>query len=50
MSIQVKIPALGESISEVVIAKWLKKEGDLVKMDEVLCELETDKATMELNA
>ena len=50
MSIQVKIPALGESISEVVISKWLKKEGDLVKMDEVLCELETDKATMELNA
>ncbi|MBM3411598.1 MAG: dihydrolipoyllysine-residue succinyltransferase, partial [Bacteroidetes bacterium] len=41
MSIQVKIPALGESISEVVISKWLKKEGDLVKMDEVLCELET---------
>jgi len=50
MSIQVKIPALGESISEVVISKWLKKDGDVVKMDEVLCELETDKATMELNA
>ncbi len=50
MAIEVKIPALGESISEVVIAKWLKKDGDFVKMDEVLCELETDKATMELNA
>lgn len=50
MAIEVKIPALGESISEVVIAKWLKKDGDYVKMDEVLCELETDKATMELNA
>ncbi len=50
MAIEVKIPALGESISEVVIAKWLKKDGDYVKMDDVLCELETDKATMELNA
>lgn len=50
MAIEVKIPALGESISEVVIAKWLKKDGDYVKMDEVLCEMETDKATMELNA
>lgn len=50
MALEVKIPALGESISEVVIAKWLKKDGDFVKMDEVLCELETDKATMELNA
>ncbi|MFN3530356.1 MAG: 2-oxoglutarate dehydrogenase complex dihydrolipoyllysine-residue succinyltransferase [Bacteroidia bacterium] len=50
MALEIKIPALGESISEVVIAKWLKKDGDYVKMDEVLCELETDKATMELNA
>lgn len=50
MAIEVKIPALGESISEVVIARWLKKDGDYVQMDEVLCELETDKATMELNA
>jgi 2-oxoglutarate dehydrogenase E2 component (dihydrolipoamide succinyltransferase) len=50
MALEMKIPALGESISEVVIAKWLKKDGDYVKMDEVLCELETDKATMELNA
>lgn len=50
MAIEVKIPTLGESISEVVIARWLKKDGDYVKMDEVLCELETDKATMELNA
>lgn len=50
MALEVKIPALGESIIEVVIAKWLKKDGDFVQMDEVLCELETDKATMELNA
>jgi 2-oxoglutarate dehydrogenase E2 component (dihydrolipoamide succinyltransferase) len=46
--IDVKIPAVGESINEVTIAKWLKQEGDLVTMDEVLCELESDKATFEL--
>ncbi len=45
-----KVPTLGESISEVTIASWLKQDGDYVKMDEVLCEVETDKATMELNA
>lgn len=50
MAIEIKIPALGESISEVVLAKWLKKEGDFVEMDEALCEVETDKATMEVNA
>lgn len=50
MALEMKIPTLGESISEVVIAKWLKKDGDYVNMDDVLCELETDKATMELNA
>ena len=50
MTIELKIPALGESISEVTIANWLKKDGDFVKMDEALCEVETDKATMELNA
>lgn len=50
MALEMKIPTLGESISEVVIAKWLKQDGDYVNMDDVLCELETDKATMELNA
>lgn len=45
-----KIPSLGESISEVRIATWLKKDGDFVNMDEAVCEVETDKATMELNA
>jgi 2-oxoglutarate dehydrogenase E2 component (dihydrolipoamide succinyltransferase) len=50
MAIEMKVPTLGESISEVTIASWLKQDGDYVKMDEVLCEVETDKATMELNA
>jgi 2-oxoglutarate dehydrogenase E2 component (dihydrolipoamide succinyltransferase) len=48
--IEIKIPAVGESITEVTIASWSKKEGDLVKMDEVICELESDKATFELPA
>ena len=48
--IEVIIPVVGESISEVVIGRWFKKDGDSVQMDEMLCELETDKATMELNA
>lgn len=50
MALEMKIPALGESISEVRIATWLKKDGEFVNMDDALCEVETDKATMELNA
>ena len=50
MAIQIKVPAVGESISEVTIANWLKKDGDTVKLDEVLAELESDKATFELTA
>ena len=50
MGIQVKVPAVGESISEVTIANWLKKDGDAVKLDEVIAELESDKATFELTA
>lgn len=50
MGIQVKVPPVGESISEVTIANWLKKDGDTVKMDEALAELESDKATFELTA
>ena len=50
MAIEMKVPPVGESITEVTIAAWNKKDGDVVKMDEVLCELESDKATFELPA
>ncbi len=50
MSIEIKIPQVGESITEVTIASWLKNDGDFVEMDEVICELESEKATFELNA
>lgn len=50
MAIEMKVPAVGESITEVTVAIWNKKEGDYVKLDEVLCELESDKATFELPA
>src|SRR5690606_12468351 len=50
MAIQVKVPTVGESITEVTIANWLKKDGDAVQMDEVIAELESDKATFELTA
>jgi 2-oxoglutarate dehydrogenase E2 component (dihydrolipoamide succinyltransferase) len=48
--IDIKVPTVGESISEVSLVKWLKKEGDYVNRDEILCELESEKATFELNA
>ena len=48
MSIEIKVPAMGESVTEATIAKWFKKEGDAVKRDEPLCELETDKVTVEV--
>ncbi len=48
--VEIKIPAVGESITEVTLVKWLKKSGDFVNRDEVLCELESEKATFELNA
>jgi 2-oxoglutarate dehydrogenase E2 component (dihydrolipoamide succinyltransferase) len=50
MSLVIKVPTVGESITEVTIAQWFKKEGDSVEMDEIICELESDKATFELNA
>jgi 2-oxoglutarate dehydrogenase E2 component (dihydrolipoamide succinyltransferase) len=50
MAIEMKVPSVGESVTEVTIASWVKKDGDIVKMDEVICELESDKATFELPA
>ncbi len=50
MSTEIKVPSLGESVSEATIAKWLKKAGDAVAADEPLAELETDKVTVEVNA
>ncbi|MGI4749631.1 MAG: 2-oxoglutarate dehydrogenase complex dihydrolipoyllysine-residue succinyltransferase [Janthinobacterium lividum] len=48
--LDIRIPAVGESIQEVTLTKWMKKDGDEVEMDEPLAELESDKATFELNA
>ncbi len=50
MTIEIKVPALGESVSEAGIAKLHKKIGDAVKADELIVELETDKVTLEVNA
>ncbi|MFK7974019.1 MAG: 2-oxoglutarate dehydrogenase complex dihydrolipoyllysine-residue succinyltransferase [Rickettsiaceae bacterium] len=50
MSVEIIVPALGESVSEATIAKWYKKPGDSVKVDELLLELETEKVTLEVNS
>lgn len=50
MSLEMKVPTVGESITEVTIASWAKNDGDIVEMDEVICELESDKATFEVTA
>ena len=50
MSVEIKVPALGESVTEATVAKWLVKVGDAVTIDQPLCELETDKVTVEVNA
>lgn len=50
MAVEITIPSGGESITEVQIGSWLKKEGDFVQRDEVVVEIETDKASMELPA
>jgi 2-oxoglutarate dehydrogenase E2 component (dihydrolipoamide succinyltransferase) len=50
MAVDIRIPQLGESVSEGVIVQWLKKDGDVVKADEPVLELETEKAAMEINA
>jgi len=48
MTIEIKVPAMGESVTEATISKWFKKEGDTVRRDEPLLELETDKVTVEV--
>jgi 2-oxoglutarate dehydrogenase E2 component (dihydrolipoamide succinyltransferase) len=48
MSTEVRVPTLGESVTEATVATWFKKPGDTVAVDEMLCELETDKVTVEV--
>ncbi len=50
MAIEIKVPTVGESISEVTLVKWHKQDGDYVNRDEVIAELESEKATFEINA
>jgi 2-oxoglutarate dehydrogenase E2 component (dihydrolipoamide succinyltransferase) len=48
--IELRVPTIGESITEVTLSQWLKKEGDIVQLDEAICEFESDKATLEFPA
>ena len=50
MAVEIKVPTIGESINEVTLTKWLKKDGEWVDRDEVIAELESEKATFEINA
>src|SRR6204780_4396322 len=50
MTIEIKVPAMGESVTEATVSRWFKKEGDSVARDEPLLELETDKVTVEVPA
>jgi len=50
MPLEIKVPTVGESITEVTLVKWIKKDGDYVERDEVIAELESEKATFEINA
>src|SRR3990172_7497946 len=50
MKIEMKMPSPGESITEVEIARWLVSDGDYVERDQLICEIDSDKATLELNA
>ena len=47
---EIKVPTLGESVTEATVSKWLKKPGDAIAIDDALVELETDKVTLEVNA
>ena len=48
MTTEVRVPALGESVTEATVATWFKKPGDAVAVDEILCELETDKVSLDV--
>ena len=48
MAIEIRVPSLGESVTEATVGQWFKKPGEAVKVDEPLCELETDKVTVEV--
>jgi 2-oxoglutarate dehydrogenase E2 component (dihydrolipoamide succinyltransferase) len=50
MATEIRVPALGESVTEATIGRWFKKPGELVRVDEPIVELETDKVTLEVNA
>lgn len=50
MAVEIKVPNVGESVTEVTIASWLKEDGDFVEMDEPVCEVESDKASFEIAA
>ena len=50
MATEIKVPSLGESITEATVAKWLKRPGEAVVVDEPIAELETDKVTLEVPA
>src|SRR4051812_50201535 len=50
MPVEIKVPSVGESVTEGILSRWLKKDGDAVRADEPVVELETDKATQEVVA
>src|SRR5437868_8700707 len=50
MPVEIKVPAVGESVTEGILSRWLKKDGETVRADEPVVELETDKATQEVVA
>src|SRR6266705_5766214 len=50
MAAEIKVPSLGESVAEATVAKWLKRPGEAVAIDEPIAELETDKITLEVYA
>src|SRR5690349_1950617 len=50
MPVDIRVPSVGESITEAVLARWLKQDGETVRADEPVCELETEKATTEIAA